>query len=189
MTERQTTVMQKLEVALVGTKWGLEQYLVESLEEDPWRFLVRVVKEGLAGLGLFRCCECGRWTHDLLPGANVCPDCAKWQRVSGREHLRELTEALEAGALHPDLYVLDHERLATISPQPKVVPHDMTTESPDFPEGEDLDTALEGIYLEADPATATVDWANPSIFSDWATDRLIAALETEVKKEHPPCES
>lgn len=49
MTE--TTVMEKLEVALVGTKWGLEQYLVESLEKDPWKFLVRAVKEGLAGIG------------------------------------------------------------------------------------------------------------------------------------------
>lgn len=175
MTE--TTVMQKLEAALVGTKWGLEKYLVESLEEDPWKFLVRVVKEGLAALGLFRCCECGVWTHDLLPGANVCPDCAKRQCVSGREHLHELTEALKAGALHPDLYVLDADALAAVLPQS------------DYPEGEDLTTALEGICLEADPTTATVDWADPSIFANWAVDRLMAALETEVKKECPPCES
>jgi len=170
MTERQTTVMQKLEVALVGTKWNLEQYLVESLEEDPWRFLVRVVKEGLAGLGLFRCCECGRWTHDLLPGANVCPDCAKWEGAVGREHAHELTEALKSGALHPDFLLFDPD-----------MPPDDSTVSLAYPDGESISAALVGIDREANPATATIDWDDRRAFANWAVDRLLTALSVELR--------
>lgn len=178
MTE--TMVMQKLEVALVGTKWGLEQYLVESLEEDPWKFLVRVVKEGLAELGLFRCCECGAWTHDLLPGANVCRKCAGRKEVVGQEHAHELEVALKSGALHPDFLLFD----------PDLLPDASHTQTPTlaFPDDESISGALAGIDREADPNTATIVWDDRKAFANWAVDRLLTALRVEIKGEQP-CES
>jgi hypothetical protein len=77
MRERKSTTMQKIAVGLVGTRWNLERYLVESLEEDPWKFLTRVVREGLEGQGLARCAECGTWTRDYLPDSRVCPGCVE----------------------------------------------------------------------------------------------------------------
>lgn len=197
MTE--TTVIEKLAVALVGTEWGLEQYLVESLEEDPWKFLVRVVTEGLEQEGLFKCCECGVWTYDLWPGPNVCPKCEEGHStIVGRARLHELTVALETEALHPDLYIIDPELLEQVlATKPHVLPlvpdphisHDQTTTLPGYPEGEGISTALDGIRQETDPATATMNWDDPRLFANWATGRLFAALETEVKQEGDgPCQ-